>query len=54
MDLETAAGDFTRHLADVRRLSRATVRAYRSDLEDLGRAVGPIAIADIDLEHLRE
>src|SRR5690606_8288894 len=44
----------TTHLAQVRRLSPATVRAYRSDLTDLGRAVGDVDIADIDLEALRD
>lgn len=42
------------HLADVRRLSPATVRAYRSDLEDLVRALDDPPISDIEVDHLRE
>ncbi len=54
MRFSEAAETFTTHLAQVRRLSPATVRAYRSDLADLGRAVGDIEITDIDLEALRD
>lgn len=55
MDLDAAADAFGRHLAEVRRLSAATVRAYRSDLRDLAASVGDdTALKDIDLEHLRE
>jgi len=54
MRLSEAAEAFTTHLAQVRRLSAATVRAYRSDLADLARAVGDIEIADVDLEALRD
>lgn len=43
------------HLADVRRLSPATVRAYRSDLFDLARTAGEqVPIERVDLEELRE
>jgi integrase/recombinase XerC len=45
---------YAAHLADVRRLSPATVRAYRSDLSDLTTATGDGELADIDLEQLRE
>lgn len=45
---------FIAHLAQVRRLSPATVRAYRSDLADLGRAVGEADVTEIDLEALRD
>lgn len=38
MDFQTAAEAFAEHLERVRRLSPATVRAYRSDLRDLGVA----------------
>lgn len=42
------------HLAQVRRLSPATVRAYRSDLADLAGSAGPVDIAAVDLESLRD
>ncbi len=45
---------FATELRDVRRLSPATVRAYRADLVDLGRTVGDVELAHIELEHLRE
>ncbi|MFD5225348.1 tyrosine-type recombinase/integrase [Microbacterium sp. NPDC058342] len=45
---------FITHLAQVRRLSPATVRAYRADLTDLGRTVDDPPLDDIDLETLRE
>jgi len=54
MDLDRAADAYARHLAEVRRLSPATVRAYRSDLADLSASVGGAEIAAIDVEHLRE
>jgi len=54
MRFSEATGAFTAHLAQVRRLSPATVRAYRSDLADLGRATGDVEITDIDLESLRD
>ena len=38
----------------MRRLSPATVRAYRSDLRDLGDSIGGRDLADIDLEALRD
>lgn len=54
MEFSVAANAFTTHLAQVRRLSPATVRAYRSDLRDLAVAVGAAHLGDIDLELLRE
>ncbi|WP_460795690.1 tyrosine-type recombinase/integrase [Microbacterium sp. GXF0217] len=54
MDLMAAAEAFATHLATVRRLSPATVRAYRSDLRDLAASVGDVAIRDVDLDALRE
>jgi integrase/recombinase XerC len=54
MLLAQAADAYASHLADVRRLSPATVRAYRSDLADLDATAGGPAVRDIDLEMLRE
>lgn len=54
MELERAAEAFADHLATVRRLSPATVRAYRSDLADLAAAIGDVDLAAVDLEHLRD
>lgn len=42
------------HVADVRRLSPATVRAYRADLSDLVAAVGDRDITDVHTDDLRE
>ncbi|GAA3647444.1 tyrosine recombinase XerC [Microbacterium marinilacus] len=38
----------------MRRLSPATVRAYRNDLRDLQRSTGDAELVEVDLEHLRE
>lgn len=46
-----AIEEFSRHLTDVRRLSRATVRAYTADLRDLNEGY---RLEEIDIEHLRE
>jgi integrase/recombinase XerC len=54
MRISEASGEYTRQLGEVRRLSAATVRAYRSDLADLVAAVGDLAVDEVDLEHLRE
>lgn len=54
MDLIAASDAFTAHLTQVRRLSPATVRAYRADLRDLSDAVGTVPLAEIDLEALRD
>jgi integrase/recombinase XerC len=53
MGLGEAADAYARHLADVRRLSPATVRAYRSDLAGFIASAGDISPAAVDLEHLR-
>ncbi|WOF21575.1 tyrosine recombinase XerC [Microbacterium betulae] len=53
MELSRAIVSFTTHLEGVRRLSPATVRAYRGDLADLAASVGDVPIAHVDLEHLR-
>lgn len=54
MELSAATNAFATHLAQVRRLSFATIRAYRSDLRDLADSVGAAKLGDIDLESLRE
>lgn len=54
MDLTAATDAFAVHLEQVRRLSPATVRAYRSDLRDLLAAVGDVAVGEVDLEALRD
>jgi len=54
MILSGAADAFATHLTQVRRLSPATARAYRSDLADLAASAGDVALDHIDLEHLRE
>lgn len=54
MQLSAATNAFAMHLTQVRRLSPATVRAYRSDLRDLSDAVGALSLADVDLEALRD
>ncbi|MDR6691089.1 integrase/recombinase XerC [Microbacterium sp. 1154] len=54
MNLTEAVEGYLVNLADVRRLSAATVRAYRSDLADLVSALGDRPLADVDVEHLRE
>lgn len=54
MELEAAAEAFAEHLIHVRRLSGATVRAYRSDLRDLVAAAGNRQLSAVDLEVLRD
>ncbi len=54
MRLSEASAGYTAHLAQVRRLSTATVRAYRGDLDDLARVLHDPDLSDIDLEALRE
>lgn len=54
MSLSQAAEDYLAHLERVRRLSAATVRAYRGDLADLQCDVGDVPVAAITLEDLRE
>lgn len=45
---------YIEHVERVRRLSDATVRAYRSDLADLTAFLGDPELADVDVEHLRQ
>lgn len=54
MRYSAAVQAFCDHLEQVRRLSSATVRAYRSDLADLGRVLAADDLTTIDLEILRE
>lgn len=54
MEFAAAADAFTDHLAQVRRLSSATVRAYRSDLRDLAETVGGLQLDEVTLETLRD
>ncbi|HWK78692.1 tyrosine recombinase [Microbacterium sp.] len=54
MELGLATEAFATHLEQVRRLSPATVRAYRSDLRDLAASAGDAALSEVDLEMLRE
>ncbi|MGC5171108.1 tyrosine recombinase XerC [Micromonospora sp. DT81.3] len=54
MELDAAADAFALHLERVRRLSPATVRAYRADLRDLAATAGLVPLEQIDLELLRE
>lgn len=49
-----AAAVYLRYVGDVRRLSPATVRAYRSDLAGLAAACGDADLVDVDLERLRD
>lgn len=54
MRVSAAAEQYATQLTHVRRLSPATVRAYAGDLRDLAAATGDPALADIDLEALRD
>ncbi len=54
MELGTAANTYVTYVRDVRRLSPATVRAYRADLADLRATIGDRDLAEVELEHLRE
>jgi integrase/recombinase XerC len=54
MRFSEAAEAYARHLTDVRRLSPATVRAYRGDLAGLVTSCGDLDLVDVDLEVLRD
>jgi integrase/recombinase XerC len=54
MELSAATEAYAAHLADVRRLSPATVRAYRGDLRDLVRATEDPDLDVVDLDALRD
>jgi integrase/recombinase XerC len=54
MRISEAVERYAAHLARVRRLSPATVRAYRSDLSDLRTLLDDPDLRDVDVEDLRE
>ncbi|MEQ6898604.1 tyrosine-type recombinase/integrase [Microbacterium sp. KR10-403] len=54
MKTSRAVDDYLRHLRDVRRLSPATVRAYRADLSDLVEVLGDPPVDDVTLDLLRD
>ncbi|MEW1833788.1 tyrosine recombinase [Microbacterium sp. NPDC079995] len=54
MRMSDAVERYTEHVAKVRRLSPATVRAYRADLSDLVASTADPDVAEVDVEHLRE
>lgn len=54
MRISEATAAYAAHLADVRRLSPATVRAYRGDLADLQAVIGDVEVGDVRLENLRD
>ena len=54
MEWTAATEAFTSHLSRVRRLSDATVRAYRSDLTDLQAATAAERVESISLDDLRQ
>lgn len=54
MRVRSLIDEYLAYVSEVRRLSPATVRAYRGDLQDVVATIGDIPAADIDLEMLRE
>ena len=54
MQLDEAADAYAEQLSRVRRLSPATVRAYRADLRDLSATIPAADLRAVDLEALRE
>ena len=54
MEIIEGAEAYLRHLTEVRRLSPATVRAYRADLAGLALACGDIDLGVVDLDNRRE
>ncbi|GAA5198871.1 tyrosine recombinase XerC [Microbacterium jejuense] len=54
MRIAEAAEAYLRHIDEVRRLSPATVRAYRSDLAGLAAVCGDVELSAVDLEVLRD
>lgn len=54
MRVSEAVEGYLAHLSDVRRVSPATVRAYRSDLADLVNHLRDPRLESVDLDQLRE
>lgn len=54
MRTSEAVEAYLAHVADVRRLSSATVRAYRADLAALVAAIGECPLSDVEVDDLRE
>jgi integrase/recombinase XerC len=54
VSIVVAAERWSTHLRAVRRLSPATVRAYRSDLSDLHRDRADLPLREVDVEMLRD
>lgn len=54
MRISEAAEDYATYLSEVRRLSPATVRAYRGDLADLRGSAGDVEVDAVSLETLRD
>ncbi|MCM3614463.1 tyrosine recombinase XerC [Microbacterium enclense] len=54
MRTSEAVEAYLAHVADVRRLSSATVRAYRADLAALAAAIGDRPLSDVEVDDLRE
>ncbi|KHK97509.1 recombinase XerC [Microbacterium mangrovi] len=54
MRIGEASDGYAAYLSAVRRLSPATVRAYRSDLADLEACAGDVELGDVTLETLRD
>ena len=54
MRTSEAVEAYLAHVADVRRLSSATVRAYRADLAALVAAIGDRPLSDVEVDDLRE
>ncbi|WP_405375836.1 MULTISPECIES: tyrosine recombinase XerC [unclassified Microbacterium] len=54
MRMAEAVEAYAEHLTRVRRLSAATVRAYRSDLADLVRETGDADVAALTIDELRD
>lgn len=54
VEIEDAASAYLTHLTEVRRLSPATVRAYRSDLASLATTCNPLPLESVELENLRD
>lgn len=54
MQIADAASSFVHYVEHVRRLSPATVKAYRGDLNDMAAALRGKPLAEVELEDLRD